>query len=149
MGKNCNWELTINNPTKEEIDAVKCEDTKYTYITVNKGNEEHTEHAHVLLCYENAHYFNPLKEKYPRAHIDVVRSTKDYMNYLTNEHEEVIETWTSGVRPLDQEQKGKKMKKIWKKLIKYATRGDIEKIAKKYPSMYALHYNKFPEMAQN
>lgn len=144
-----NWEITINNPTVEEITALKNETTRYTYISINEGNEEHTEHVHALLCYTCRRYVNNLKKILPRAHIGYVKSLPGYWKYLTDEHETVKEKWESGVKPLDQTQKGEKMKHIWKRCIKYANRGDIEKIAKKYPAMYVCHYTTWKKLQKD
>jgi len=76
------WSITINNPTAEEIEALKTlpEWVKSFEGQVEKG-EEGTEHIQGMLKTKSVKFYQ-VKKLMPRAHIEVARNEKALAKYV-------------------------------------------------------------------
>lgn len=78
-----NWFLTINNPTKEDETSMKEVEPMCSYGIIAKevGSECGTEHYHLTLVFQNAMRFSTIKQLFPRANIQKVRSMGHAIKY--------------------------------------------------------------------
>jgi len=78
-----NWFLTINNPTEEDETSMKEVEPMCSYGIIAKevGSECGTRHYHLVLVFHNAMRFSTMKELFPRANIQKVRSMGHAIKY--------------------------------------------------------------------
>lgn len=81
MTKHRNYFITINNWSQEEYDLLWAEETKYTIICREIGEECGTPHIHATLCYKNEISWDNQKKKFPRADIEPCKDVKDCIAY--------------------------------------------------------------------
>lgn len=84
-----NWFLTINNPTKEDETSMKEVEPMCSYGIIAKevGSERGTEHYHLVLVFHNAVRFSTMKELFPRANIQKVRSMGHAIKYCEKDED--------------------------------------------------------------
>lgn len=87
------WSLTINNPTKEDFDAVKNHAGWKDFIRfegqVEEG-ENGTPHIQGMLVTKSCK-FSAVKKYYPRAHIEIARNKPALTNYVNKEETRIAE----------------------------------------------------------
>lgn len=93
------WLLTINNPEEKEINDLKSDDWVYMKYTVERGKKKGVLHIHAIVYYENPRAFGPIKSKWPRARIEVIRSFDKCVEYVGKEDTRVAGPWEYGSKP--------------------------------------------------
>lgn len=123
-----NWFLTVNNPTSEDLASVNKahEMCKYVIACKEVGKECKTPHSHVLLVFKNAVRFGTLKDLFPRANIQKVRSLAHCVKYVKKDGD--FQEW--GVCPRLKNVDGSPLKEVAELVKKGASK---RKIADAFP----------------
>lgn len=78
------WFITINNPSEEEIQALKDQDYKFLVIAHERAPTTGTEHIHALITFQSQKRWTTLKRSFPRANIEKVHGTfRQAYEYVT------------------------------------------------------------------
>lgn len=93
------WFLTINNP--ESNDLAQHEKESFAIWQREKG-EKGTEHLQGAIFFKNAIAFTTIKNLYPRAHIEKVKSQKKAIAYCGKEDTRIAGPWKRGEVPAGQ-----------------------------------------------
>ncbi|UPW41440.1 replication associated protein [Dipodfec virus UA23Rod_6578] len=88
--------LTINNPTEDDESDLRKTKCMYLVYQIECG-EEGTEHIQGLVYYKNARSWP--KDKFPKAHIERVRSLKKSIKYCMKEDTRVRGPYEFGEKP--------------------------------------------------
>lgn len=101
MSKNKNerhrtWCVTINNPSKDDIESFEDLDTHYQCYNIEIG-EKGTPHIQGYLSFKNAKYFNSLSKALPRAHLEPARGSAEQNKAYCGKQGRIFE---KGIMPI-------------------------------------------------
>jgi len=102
--KHKGWSITINNPTDEDIENYKAwcignDKTVHACGQIEIGKEG-TRHWQACFIVKNPVSFNPIKKRWPKAHIEPAKSYKDLAVYCKKKDTAVEGTqWEMGELP--------------------------------------------------
>lgn len=144
------YQLTINNPLPDynhenikKIMSGKFKSFCYLAMMDEIGNEEHTPHTHVLVCFNSAVRFSTLKKHFPTAHIEVLKGTVaqnlDYIQkkgkWADSDKSETTVNGTFeelGIRPADNKGKRQDMQELYEMVEAGMTNSEIIQTNKDY-----------------
>lgn len=105
------YHLVINNPTYEDderiiryLDNRYDKDFKDSRIVMETAPSTGTEHYHIYIRYKQKKSFMYIKERFPRAHIDVytgdVKQIDDYLDKeeLEKSEEKAMLSWSNTIK---------------------------------------------------
>jgi len=118
------YSVTINNWTQEEYDLL-ADDKTAKYTLIGQEGKDATPHLQCFIQYKSPKRFTTLKERYPRAHIEVAKGNHQAnFKYCTKEG-----NWQEyGTRPLTPKEKGDKGKEFWNNVMDLAKAGKLDEI---------------------
>lgn len=137
------YQLTINNPLPDfshenikEILSGKFKSFHYLAMVDEIGNEEHTPHTHVFVCFDNAVRFSTLKKHFPTAHIEAAKGTVtqnlDYIQksgkWADSDKSETTVNGTFeelGIRPADNKGKRQDLQELYEMVEAGMTNSEI------------------------
>lgn len=125
--------LTINNPTEEDEKDLVADSYQYLVYQIEKG-ESGTEHIQAFIYYKNPRVFP--KKKYPRAHIERVRSFKAAETYCTKEKTRVRGPYKYGTPPRQGTRTD--LENLAKQVLEGTS---LEEIARNAPAHYVKYHN--------
>lgn len=79
------WFLTENNFDVATLDLLRDENVKYMIFQTEIGSKSGQLHYHAVITYRSARKFEAMKNKFPRAKIEKVRSLTNARNYCCKE----------------------------------------------------------------
>lgn len=137
-----NWVLTLNNPTKEDIDKIikvatttKLK-TKYLLLADDVAPTTGTKHIHGILCFEKRHTLSSLKKAMEKCHFEVMRGTAEQARKYTLKYKECNPeafSYEEGTIPKDTRITTEQNNDKWEMMFTAAKKGKFEKIpAKEY-----------------
>lgn len=128
MAKSRNWCFTLNNYTNEEYMAACCEESYIKYGIVGKEvGDQGTPHLQGYYHMHNAIMLKKLKAKLPRGHWEICKgSPAENIAYCSKENN----TYSWGVKPLSQQEKGELGKRKWDEAYHNAIEGNFDAIDK-------------------
>lgn len=88
------WQFTLNNPTSKEIDYLKefaSKECKYCIWQPERGKNG-TPHLQGMFEFKNPRYFNSLKEKFPRMHLEKARKREALIKYCKKSDTKIGDT---------------------------------------------------------
>lgn len=91
--KSRHFMITINNPTKEDINLFTSTFNKYTY-QLEQGKEG-TEHLQGVGSFNNPRHFSAVKKMLPRAHIEKCKCIKKAIEYCSKADTRIKGPWSS------------------------------------------------------
>lgn len=104
------WVITINNYTEEELDILSGIQCSYLLYGMEEAPSTGTPHLHAYIVFENSQRFSFLKNKLPRARIELARKGhEECINYVTKDDPNPFE---KGERPVTKKKISIKPKKI-------------------------------------
>lgn len=89
------WFLTINNYSKEDIENLKGFDK---YVFQEEKGTKGTVHIQGMIYNKNPIKFSTMKNRFPKAHIEVTRSLKHAIQYCSKVESRNGKTWVKGFK---------------------------------------------------
>lgn len=142
--KHYSYCFTLNNPTEADLKVIKSLETdprcKY-YIIGREVGESGTPHLQGYVYFKHQIVFATCKKLLPRAHIEPALGSPDQnITYCSKDGD----TYEWGVKPLSQQEKGKRGREYWDEQLGLAKRGRIEECD---PKLQITHHNALNSIA--
>ncbi|AXH77830.1 MAG: putative viral replication protein [Cressdnaviricota sp.] len=137
------WCFTINNPTGNddwELEALKLV-SEYIVVGTETG-EQGTRHYQGYVVMNGQRTLRVMKTLLTRAHLEARRGThQQAADYCKKDGQ----YWEHGQLPMSAADKNKCM---WRNMIEWAEKGELDKIKEEYPSFYLRYLEKFRSLSR-
>lgn len=147
MSRSRSFTFTLNNYTESEIKEIK--ELNYVYLIFGyETGENDTPHLQGYIYFKSQVTFNSIKNKIPRAHIEIAKGNSLH-NYEYCTKQGNFEEY--GERPKTQQEKGTSEKERWQKARKAAELGKFEEIdddifLRHYGNIKRIHADNRPKV---
>ena len=118
------WIVVINNWTEEDYQQLCGQDPKY-FVVGKEVGKCGTPHLQSFLYFKHARSFKSIKEKFPRAHIEMMQGTPAQAAEYCKKDGDFVE---DGVCPVTDKEKGDREKKRFERAWELAKEGNMEEI---------------------
>lgn len=122
------WCYTINNPSSDEVTAIKQTACRY-HIFGRETGAEGTPHLQGFIYFKHPRSFTATKKVLPRAHIEIAVGTPEQASAYCRKQDPNF--FVTGTLPLSPKQKGEAEQDRWMNIKKFAMEGLLEEIESK------------------
>lgn len=143
MARSRKFTFTINNYTADNEacleEHARGETVVYLIYGKEVGGDNGTPHLQGFVYYKNPRRFEAVRKAIP-GHIEVARGTVDQNVEYCSKDGAVT---TFGTKPLNDQEKGRAVKRDWKEIVQLAEDGEVQRFKTEHPDLYFRYIKTF------